>query len=154
MPDPTATGSVASAAQTWDDSLMEVGLIERRAAARGVEVAAGGGAPVYAIAFDLNQEALKRDHPSDSPLYAHEQIKTVLERHGFSRQQGSVYFGNTHVTPVTTVLAVQELARRFTWFNSEVVTDIRMLRIEENNDLNPAIVAIKSHGEQGQLGPF
>jgi virulence-associated protein VapD len=49
------------------------------------------------------------------------------------------------------VLAVQDLARAYPWFNSSVVTDIRMLRIEEDNDLNPAIVSVFAHGTQTTL---
>jgi virulence-associated protein VapD len=39
------------------------------------------------------------------------------------------------------VLATQDLTRRFPWFRSSV-RDMRMLRIEENNDLGPAIEAL------------
>lgn len=39
---------------------------------------------------------------------------------------------------VTCVLAVQDLTRRLAWFRP-AVRDMRMLRIEENNDLGPAI---------------
>jgi virulence-associated protein VapD len=36
------------------------------------------------------------------------------------------------------VLAIQDVARDCSWF-SELVRDVRMLRIEENNGLLPAI---------------
>jgi virulence-associated protein VapD len=36
------------------------------------------------------------------------------------------------------VVAAQRLARELPWF-SDSVRDIRMLRIEENNDLGPAV---------------
>jgi virulence-associated protein VapD len=39
------------------------------------------------------------------------------------------------------VLAVQDLAKSYAWF-SPSVRDIRMLRIEDNNDLMPAVAAI------------
>jgi virulence-associated protein VapD len=55
--------------------------------------------------------------------HAYEDIRVVLLRHGFEWQQGSVYFGNAAVTPVF----------------AGSVRDIRMLQIEENNDLRPAI---------------
>jgi len=42
------------------------------------------------------------------------------------------------VDAVTCVLAVQELSRTFPWFAASV-RDIRMLRIEDNNDLKPAL---------------
>lgn len=93
---------------------------------------------MYAICFDLDQEALKRHYPANDHTGAYHVIRRALERFGFSRQQGSVYFGDQHVTPVTCVMAVQALQREEAWF-ARVVTDIRMLRIEEHNDLMPAI---------------
>jgi len=63
-------------------------------------------------------------------------VDALLE-HGFQWQQGSVYFGSETVTPVTCVLAIQELTKRFEWLRT-CARDIRMLRIEENNDLRPA----------------
>ena len=55
-----------------------------------------------------------------------------------ARQQGSVYLGDRTADPVRCVLAIQDVARDCSWF-SQVVRDVRMLRIEENNDLLPAI---------------
>ncbi|MGH7018492.1 MAG: hypothetical protein ACREEY_01345, partial [Brevundimonas sp.] len=52
--------------------------------------------------------------------------------------QGSVYYGDENVDAVSAVLAVQELTTRFDWFAASV-RDIRMLRIENNDDLMPAI---------------
>ncbi|HET7815782.1 MAG TPA: hypothetical protein VFL13_15580 [Candidatus Baltobacteraceae bacterium] len=93
---------------------------------------------MYAIAFDLDTESLRRHYPSASFKHAYDDIRAVLARHGFEWQQGSVYFGNTSVTPVTCVLAIQDVTNAFEWF-APSVRDIRMLRIEENNDLRPAI---------------
>lgn len=93
---------------------------------------------MYAICFDLDQEALKRHYPAPSYTNAYEDIRRAFERFGFARQQGSVYFGDAHVTPVTCVIAVQAVQQRYSWF-AKVLTDIRMLRIEEHNDLMPAI---------------
>jgi virulence-associated protein VapD len=101
---------------------------------------------MYAIAFDLDTDALQQAYGSDNWRNAYEAIRAAFEKHGFNRQQGSVYFGNQEVTPVHCVLAVQEACRRYPWFRF-VVRDIRMLRIEENNDLLPAIT------RQGEL-PF
>jgi virulence-associated protein VapD len=64
--------------------------------------------------------------------------RQVLARPGFNRHQGSVYFGDHTVDPVRCVLAVQDVARDCSWF-CHVIRDVRMLRIEENNDLLPAI---------------
>jgi virulence-associated protein VapD len=65
-----------------------------------------------------------------------------LRKPGLDRQQGSVYFGDETVDAVRCVLAVQDLANSYAWF-SPSVRDIRMLRIEDNNDLTPAITALQ-----------
>ncbi|MGH7091359.1 MAG: hypothetical protein ACREFQ_20905 [Stellaceae bacterium] len=94
---------------------------------------------MYAICFDLDQERLARHYPGNTPTNAYQDVERIFAAHGFQRQQGSVYFGDARVTnPVTCVLAVQELVKKHPWFRS-VVTDIRMLRIEDNNDLMPAV---------------
>lgn len=93
---------------------------------------------MYAIAFDLDWELLKRHYPGNTPNNGYEDIYRVLTRHGFNRQQGSVYFGDNKVDPVKCVLAVQDIVKSHPWFKL-VVNDIRMLRIEENNDLMPAV---------------
>jgi len=92
----------------------------------------------YAIAFDLDTETLKQVYPSESWNSAYGDIRKVLELMGFGWQQGSVYFGDAKVTAVTCVLAAHQLNRKYSWFKASV-RDIRMLRIEEMNDLLPAI---------------
>jgi virulence-associated protein VapD len=69
---------------------------------------------------------------------AYLEIRRVLQRHGFAWQQGSVYFGGPDITAVTCVLAAMDLAHSLPWFAASV-RDIRMLRIEELNDLMPAV---------------
>ncbi len=94
---------------------------------------------MYAIAFDLDTDVLKATYHNPSWQNAYEDIRRVLSRYDFSRQQGSVYFGDAEkVDPVRCVLAVQDLTQTYAWF-AGAVSDIRMLRIEENNDLMPAI---------------
>jgi virulence-associated protein VapD len=92
---------------------------------------------VYAIAFAMDIEQL-RTHDGDPYNNAYLDIRRVLQRHGFTWQQGSVYFGGPEVTSVTCVLAAIDLARSLPWFAASV-RDIRMLRIEELNDLMPAV---------------
>lgn len=96
------------------------------------------GRRVYAIAFDLDTDTMKRLYHNAHWEYGYDQIRAVFEKHGFHRQQGSVYFGNDKVDPVRCVLAVQDAANKLPWFRASIV-DIRMLRIEENNDLLPAV---------------
>ena len=74
-----------------------------------------GRVALYAIAFDLHQDSLKTAYPNDSYQNAYQQIGSFLAKRGFTRQQGSVYFGDETVTAVTAILAVQELAKAYTW---------------------------------------
>jgi virulence-associated protein VapD len=92
---------------------------------------------VYAIAFDMDIEQLRSNY-GDPYNNAYLEIRKVLQRHGFTWQHGSVYFGGEAVTAVTCVLAAMDLARSLPWFTASV-RDIRMLRIEELNDLMPAV---------------
>lgn len=92
---------------------------------------------VYAIAFDMDIEQLRANY-GDPYNNAYLEIRRVLQRHGFAWQQGGVYFGSTEVTSVTCVLAAIDLVRSLPWFAASV-RDIRMLRIEELNDLMPAV---------------
>jgi virulence-associated protein VapD len=92
----------------------------------------------YAIAFDLDTDTLKSLYPNPSWNNAYGDIKNTLVSLGFTRQQGSVYFGENTMTAVRCVLAAQALSRTYSWFKPSV-SDIRMLRIEEMNDLEPAL---------------
>lgn len=90
---------------------------------------------MYAITFDIDTDALRANYHNTSFNNAYKEIKRVLvDEFGFTWQQGSVYFGSNEITPVTCSLAIQTLTNRFPWF-SQSVRDLRMLRIEENNDL-------------------
>lgn len=92
---------------------------------------------MYAIAFDMDIESLRMNY-GDPYNNAYAEIRTVLKKHGFNWQQGSVYFGAETVNAVTCVLAAIDLAATLPWFAASV-RDIRMLRIEELNDLMPAV---------------
>jgi virulence-associated protein VapD len=92
---------------------------------------------MYAIAFDMDIESLRENY-GDPYNNAYIEIRKVLQRHGFNWQQGSVYFGGEDINAVTCVMAAIDLAKQLPWF-SVSVRDIRMLRIEELNDLMPAI---------------
>lgn len=94
---------------------------------------------MYAIAFDLDTEMLERHYPGNTPNNAYQDVERVFNAFGFYRQQGSVYFASADtVDSVTCVLAVQAMVKKNPWFR-HVVKDIRMLRIEDNNDLMPAV---------------
>lgn len=93
---------------------------------------------MYAICFDLDTERLQQNYPGPSYQNGYGEIRSVLAQHGFNWQQGSVYFGDEDATPVTCVLAIQAVQEECPWFRRSV-NDLRMLRIEENNDLLPAL---------------
>jgi virulence-associated protein VapD len=92
---------------------------------------------VYAIAFDVDIEQLRTNY-GDPYNNAYLEIRRVLERHHFQWQQGSVYFGDSSVTAATVMVAVIDLTTQLPWFAASV-RDIRMLRIEELNDLMPVV---------------
>lgn len=93
---------------------------------------------MYAISFDLDIEKLKAAYGKPSHTNAYGEIKAFLTTNGFQWQQGSVYFGDEGMTAVKCVLAAQSMSRTLPWFK-DAVRDIRMLRIEEMNDLGPAL---------------
>ena len=93
---------------------------------------------VYAIAFDLDADSLEKICHVDSWRNAYNDIARFLRQYGFERKQGSVYFGDESVNAVTCQTVVQRLTLEFDWF-APSVQDIRMLRIEDNNDLRPAM---------------
>ena len=118
---------------------MATGVIRERSAAirQGLPGEVWKEGRVFAIAFDMDIEQLRTNY-GDPYNNAYLEIRRVLQRHGFAWQQGSVYFGGPEINAVTCVLAVQDLARSLPWFAASV-RDIRMLRIEELNDLMPAV---------------
>ena len=93
---------------------------------------------MYAITFDLDTKELEARYPAANWRKAYDDISVFLNEYGFERQQGSVYFGDDEVDAVTCVTAVQDLSQEYDWVE-HCVRDIRMLRIEERNDLMPAI---------------
>lgn len=96
------------------------------------------GGRVYAIVFDLDTETLEKLYGSAAWRNAYSDIRDFLTARHFQWMQGSTYFGDDSIDAVKTVTTVQALARRFPWFKP-AVRDIRMLRIEENNDLAEAL---------------
>lgn len=92
----------------------------------------------YAISFDIDTKALQDGYPNAPWQNAYADIARFLRDRGFDRQRDSVYFGDDTVDVVRCQTSVQELAIEFSWF-APSMKDIRMLRIEDNNDLMPAI---------------
>ena len=93
---------------------------------------------MYAIVFDLDTQVLSDVNEGNSPNNAYSDIRKYLSSRGFEWMQGSTYFGDETINAVSCVTTVQKLAKKFSWF-APAVRDIRMLRIEEDNDLASAI---------------
>lgn len=89
---------------------------------------------MYAIACDFDTEVLERLYPDASWRNAYADVRSFLEENGFEHRQGSVYFGDAGLTATECVAIVEDMADEFNWFTPSL-KDIRMLRIEENNDL-------------------
>ena len=93
---------------------------------------------MYAVLFDLDTNCLNDNYEGTIYHNAYKLIKEYMLSNGFEWKQGSVYFGGETINAVNCVVIVQKLAKLYPWF-STCVKDIRMLRIEENNDLAPAV---------------
>lgn len=94
---------------------------------------------MYAIVFKLDHQALTLHHGFGGASQMYNEIEPVLSHYGFTRYQDGMYVGSaSRADAVACVLAVMDLAKHHPRFAS-FVTDVRMLRIEENNDLMPAV---------------
>jgi virulence-associated protein VapD len=88
---------------------------------------------MHAICFDLNTGAIKRlfPHRSSTP---YNQISRFLIERGFSRVQGSLFYGPAGGSAVYCFKAVIDLKEKYTWFPL-VVRDLRMLDVSANDNL-------------------
>lgn len=94
---------------------------------------------MYAVTFDIDTNCLNENYHTPSASNAYGDIRKFMEANGFSWQQGSVYFGDIDkINAVTCVMVVQKLGQLFPWF-ATCIKDVRMLRIEEDNDLMPIL---------------
>lgn len=89
---------------------------------------------VYAITFDFDTETLEQLYKNASWRNAYADVRRFLEDNGFENKQGSVYFATDEIDATDCIAVVQDLADEYDWFVPSL-RDIRMLRIEENNDL-------------------
>ena len=93
---------------------------------------------MYAIVFDFDTETLEQLYPNSSWRNAYTDVRGYLTARGFEWKQDSTYFGDDTIDAVRCVRIVQRLAKKYSWFKP-AIRDIRMLRIEENNDLTIAL---------------
>ncbi len=90
---------------------------------------------MYAVAFDLSVDQTKLHHPKGvSQAYA--DIGAVLQKHGFRREQGSLYVTDKEDMGLL-FLAIQAL-KVLPWFPKSV-RDIRAFRVEQWSDFTTVI---------------
>ena len=89
---------------------------------------------VYAVAFDFDVQLLEQLYPNTFCRNASSDVRRFFKENGFENKQGTVYFSHEDISPVECIAAVQDLADLYEWFTPSL-KDIRMLRIEENDDL-------------------
>ncbi len=94
---------------------------------------------MYAVTFDIDTNCLADNDYNPPKIYA--DIRKFMENNDFTWRQGSVYFGNESINAVTCVTTIQRLAKALPIF-AACVKDVRMLKIEENNDLMPAVLQV------------
>ena len=131
-------GSTSGMRQTGAGQVVPLRTTSRESRIGHNSRARGVSHAMYAISFDLDTKALQDIYPKDGWQNAYADIARFLRTRGFDRQQGSVYFGDDSVDVVRCQNAVLELTLEYAWFGPSV-RDIRMLRIEDNNDLMPTI---------------
>lgn len=91
------------------------------------------------VLIDIDQDLVQRHCPEYTLDGAYDALSKVLRLYGFTIRQGGFYFREDRfVTSFTGVLMVMDLVRRHPWFRN-VVTDIRMLRVEEATDMMPVV---------------
>ncbi len=93
---------------------------------------------MYAVLFDLDTNCLTENCEGDTYHNSYKLVIDFMIENGFLWKQGSVYFGTDKIDAVSCVLTIQRLAKKHPWF-ATCVKDVRMLRIEENNDLMIAL---------------
>ncbi len=91
----------------------------------------------YAITIDLDTVMAEQVCGPDW-RNCYTQIHSILAEHGFTQVRDNMYFGDVNSNAVGCIVAVQAISKRYAWF-VQVVKELQMLRIEENDDLLPAI---------------
>jgi virulence-associated protein VapD/uncharacterized protein (DUF433 family) len=112
---------------------------------------AGKPRPIYGIVLQLDAPTLQTVYPGELWEHAYVDVRRFLEANGFAHKQGSLYFGTDVIDPVSCVVTVQRLADAFDWF-AAAVRDFRMLRIEDDIDLKPALDLMAKRRAAGRGG--
>ena len=94
---------------------------------------------MYAIAFDLNIDDLKKEY-GDPYNKAYDEIRQELESIGFMWTQGSVYINQEQENSLTTVYKAINKLSSILWFKKSV-RDIRAFKVEDWSDFTDIVKA-------------
>ena len=92
----------------------------------------------YAVMMTLKKQNLAKSHPIKSSTAAIQDIELALNSYGFHKAQEGLFIGNDAVDAVQAVIAVRETSKAYPWLR-KCIAEIKMLRIEEINDLTLAL---------------
>ena len=92
---------------------------------------------MYAIAFDLKIDDLKREY-GDPYHGAYDEIRRELTILGFDWTQGSVYINNNEKDSLTTVYKAINKLSKIGWFKRSV-RDIRAFKVEDWSDFTEVV---------------
>ena len=92
---------------------------------------------MYAIAFDLNIDDLKKEY-GDPYNKAYDEIRQELESIGFMWTQGSVYINQEQENSLTTVYKAINKLSSILWFK-KIVRDIRAFKVEDWSDFTEIV---------------
>ena len=92
---------------------------------------------MYAIAFDLKIDDLKREY-GDPYNGAYDEIRQELENIGFEWTQGSVYINREQNNSLATVYKAVNKLSGIGWFKKSV-RDIRAFKVEDWSDFTDIV---------------
>lgn len=93
--------------------------------------------PMYAIAFDLKIDVLKKEY-GDPYNRAYDEIRQELEVLGFEWTQGSVYINYSNKDSLTTVYKAINKLSNIQWFKRSI-RDIRAFKVEDWSDFTDIV---------------
>ncbi len=92
---------------------------------------------MYAIAFDLKVEDLKKEYGNPYNR-AYDEVRQELESIGFEWTQGSVYINKSNENSLTTVYKAISRLSKIEWFRNSV-RDIRAFKVEDWSDFTEIV---------------
>jgi len=92
---------------------------------------------MYAIAFDLRIDDLKREY-GEPYNKAYDEIRNELEKLGFEWTQGSVYINPAENNSLTVVYKAITRLSKIDWFKNSV-RDIRAFKVEDWSDFTDIV---------------